>query len=471
MRRPLCVLASLAAACAAKPNFVWIMLDDLGWGEIGLYPAGSAHGRIATPNMDAFGEGAMRFSDAYAGYTVCAPSRTTLMTGRHSGEFVKYGLLGTEIPLGQKVTTIGGVLQQAGYRTAIVGKTAPLTAPVDQGFDQFPLGQIDQAACHDMYPSTVDSQTAPGGKIDPISLPLNNATVVPSRKACMAHPEAFNYTTDMFYATGEQTLDALAKAGDPFFLYWAFTVPHAGGWFEAEEKGNPVPTDMQYAHKKWPDVEKDHAASVSYVDKHIGAFRAQLKALGIEENTVVFIASDNGAHNEGGHDHTFFNSTGGLKGFKRSLYEGGVRSPSMVSWPGTVKPGWSNFQWTFWDVLPTLAELAEADPATLPSNLDGLSFVEQLKTGSQAPREYTFHTWGAAKGTHGYGVRQGDWKGVVKNCRGPKHTPSSKDVLELYNLAADPFETNDIASKHSQVVKHLKDVVLSKNLTCQCYQC
>lgn len=466
------IQAALAAAtfASAPPNLIWIMLDDMGWGEPGAYPCESKHGRIATPSMDAFAKEAMVFTDAYAGYTVCAPSRTTLMTGRHSGEFLKYNLRGTALDRTENVTTLGEVLQKAGYNTAIVGKTAPLNQPLDLGFDSFPIGQIDQAACHDMYPTTLDTQTEKGGDIVRVPLPLNDAAVKPSRDACMANPEKYNYTTDEFAQHGLGAIDAMAGKKDPFFLYLSFTVPHAGGWSGTQESGAPVPTDGQYANESWPDVEKDHAGTLHYVDNYVGQVIAKLKSLKVDDNTVVFIASDNGAHNEGGHDHTFFNSTGGLKGYKRSLYEGGVRSPSMVRWPGKIKPSRSNFQWAFWDALPTMAELAKADSSTLPANLEGESFVQQLLTGKQPPRKYIFHTWGH-KGIGGYGVRQNDWKGVVQNCSGPNNTPSMDDKFELYDLTKDLFETTDVSAANPTVVKQMKSFVVSKNWSCHCYQC
>merc|ERR1719247_2346798 len=167
MMRFACLLCSLTpvvsqdlflASRDARPNIVWVMADDLGWGEVGLYPSTSPHGRIDTPNLDKFGKEGIQFTHAYAGYTVCAPSRTTFFTGRHSGQFVKYGLSGTEIAPGQaSATTIASVLQKAGYATGAFGKVAPLDSPLKQGFDTF-FGQIDQSDCHNMYPRQIDKE-------------------------------------------------------------------------------------------------------------------------------------------------------------------------------------------------------------------------------------------------------------------------------------------------------------------------
>ena len=375
-------LLAMAAAPAppARPNIIWLMSDDLGWGELGLYPSTSAHGRIATPHLDAFGKSGLRFTDAYAGYTVCAPSRTTLMTGFHSGSFLKKGFPGTTLAANATRTT-WQMLQQAGYRTAGVGKMAPLHDPVPQGFDYF-IGQVDQALCHNMYPRTIDTGLRPA-TAQPnctatgfcnVPLPRNDKIPAASRynhtaarEACMASPSEYNYTADITahhslafirdHVRGSGSGGGAPSPAQPFFLYEAFTVPHAGGWGYShgphcaywtcfQDNGAPVPSDGQYAaHTDWPEVERDHAAVITYLDGCVGDLMQLLVDLGIDEQTLVFFASDNGAHLEGGHDYHFFNSTGGLLGHKRSLYEGGVRSPTMVRWPGTIRLGVSDFAW------------------------------------------------------------------------------------------------------------------------------
>ena len=394
-------------AAAPRPNFLWIMADDLGYGEVGAYPAGSSHGRLSTPNLDKFASSGMRFTDAYAGYTVCAPSRTTLMTGFHSGHFTQQGLSGTDIPPTSKLQLLPALLKSAGYVTAAIGKVAPLTNPTEQGFDYF-IGQVDQGYCHNMYPRFIDE----GNATRNINLTLNwaiPADATTARAACMANPQDFNYTVDI---TSQQALgwllahvaanNASSGVAKPFFLYQAYTVPHAGGWGHAPtdpESGAPVPSDGQYAPQTgWPDVERDHAAVVSYLDARVGEMLGALDALRLAPSTLVAFASDNGAHLEGGHSQLFFNSTGGLSGHKRSLFEGGVRSPTMVRWPGTVAAGAvSPFRWAFWDVLPTFAELAGV---AAPAGLDGVSIVPTLLGEAQPPKEYLYFTWpGADRGT------------------------------------------------------------------------
>ena len=193
-RKPECCPKPAASPkpAAARPNFLIVMADDLGYGEVGAFPAGSAHGRLATPHLDRFARGAMVFTDSYAGYTVCAPSRTTLMTGYHSGSFEAHGLSGTAIPPSQDVVLLPAMLKAAGYATAVIGKAAPLTAPAAQGFDYF-IGQVDQNLCHNMYPRYIDV----GNGTQNLNLTRNWAvppSAAAAREACMAAPHAFNYT-------------------------------------------------------------------------------------------------------------------------------------------------------------------------------------------------------------------------------------------------------------------------------------
>ena len=481
--------ALLVSACTAvtaaapRPNIIWVMADDLGWGEVGVFPCTSEHGRIATPHLDQMAAEGMKFTDAYAGYTVCAPSRTTFFTGRHSGNFPKYNLAGTDLPAAQGVTTTAMLLKKAGYVTAASGKIAPLDSPAMQGFDDF-LGQVSQVDAHNMYPAQIDVQT-PSENVTKLQLPLN--AKAKSRELCMASPAQYNYTTDVFQDNALTWLEKVAGKDDPFFLYLAFTVPHAGGWSDTgKESGAPVPTDLQYANEtSWPDVEKDHAADITYLDRHVGDLFAKVKALGVDDNTIIFFASDNGAHLEGGHKVTFFNSTGGLAGHKRSLYEGGMRSPTIVRWPGVVPAGHtSTTQWAFWDVMPTFAELAGVDASELPENIDGISIVDTLRSGTQnVTHDYLFFTWdGAGEGVEvaegakssGYAVRMGNWKAVVPFCADTvNNKPSTKDAtsLQLYDLTSDPFEMTDVSAHNTAVVSSIITFILTKDLSCTCFQC
>jgi arylsulfatase A-like enzyme len=308
----------------------------------------------------------------------------------------------------------------------------------------------------------------------------------------MHRPELYNYTTDMFqtHALAWMENHVAAAPTKPFFLYLAFTVPHAGGWGDdAAESGAPVPTDGRYASQTgWPDVEKDHAGVITYLDGYVGQVMDKIDALGIANNTVLFFASDNGAHLEGGHSYTFFNSTGGLRGHKRSMFEGGVRSPTMVRWPNMVEAGAvSDHQWAFWDLMPTMAEIAGVEGiSAVPSDIDGHSILPTLRGQAQAPRIIYFtgnNMWGrGGDGGHvgssaveaaatAYSIRFGKWKAVATGCQG---TPSSRDVLQLYDLSSDPFETKDLSASEmgKRQLDRLKAAIAQeKGLSCKCYQC
>lgn len=295
----------------------------------------------------------------------------------------------------------------------------------------------------------------------------------------MENPKGYNYTIDVFHDQAMAWMEEVAQGSTPFFLYLSYTVPHAGGWGDAPsspEDGNPVPSDMGYGNQPWPAVEKDHAAVISYLDVKVGDLLARLKSLKIDEKSLVFFASDNGAHREGGHQIEFFNSTGGLAGHKRSLFEGGVRSPSMVRWPGTVKPGTSELPWAFWDVLPTVQDLLG-----LPlSASDGISILPELYGQSQKQHDYFYFTWIGANGglceqrqrrLPGYSVRSGRWKGLVPHCADQSLRPSEADAMWLYDLQEDPMEKREVSAEHPDIVKKLKDMVISQHLSCMCYQC
>jgi len=468
----------LLEASSRRPNIIWVMADDLGWGELGAFPATPPAGRprLATPHLDTFAKEGLVFDHAYSGYTVCAPSRTAFFTGRHSGHFKRDGLNGeTLTPEQTNIPNLAHVLQGAGYVTGAFGKIAPFTDPLVQGFDAF-IGQISQSYCHNMYPQAIDTGRAE------LNYNLSGNHQAVGRELCMEHPERYNYTIDVFHATAMKWVEDHANAPAPFFLYLGYTIPHAGGWDDApleREQGNPVPTDFHYGDTSWPAVEKDHAAVVTYMDHKVGDLLRRLKNLHIDQNTVVFFASDNGASNEGGnaedgnHRSHFFNSTGGLRGYKRSLYEGGVRSPSIVRWPGTIVPGRSSFQWAFWDALPTLAQIAGA---ATPPGLDGRSILPTLRGEQQSPPDFIFFTWpGYVNSTvpSGYSVRKGKWKLVVRKC-GPTLKPSDEDFsnVELYDLDADPFETTDIHSSNAALIRDILQLVFSDgSLSCECFQC
>ena len=268
-----------------RPNIIWIMADDLGWGEVGLYPAHSKHGRIRTPHLDTFGREGMVFLHAYAGYCVCAPSRMSFFTGRHSGRFTAMRVNGRSLGVAQNISVFPQVLQQAGYATGAFGKTAPLDSPLQQGFSIF-IGQKSQGLCHNMYPKHIDREDGF------LNFPLSGNFQNKSRELCMKKPERYNYTIDVFQDAAIAWMTEVSKTTSPFFLYMSYTIPHAGGWGDfpkMPENGQPVPYDMGYGRKDWPEVERDHAAVISYMDMKIGELMEQLKSLGIDNKTICLL--------------------------------------------------------------------------------------------------------------------------------------------------------------------------------------
>jgi arylsulfatase A len=433
------VVATTSAAekVPTPPNIVLIVADDLGWGEVSTTPdVVTVHRRIETPQLvQIFGEGGLIFDAAYAGYSVCGPSRSTLMSGRHAGR-----LYAKDLP---KSLNMPQLMRSAGYATGCFGKSDPLTNPTGvHGFDYF-FGQNSQAKCHDMYPPEVDAALGQAQWTVPLAgnnWTTSNVSATPAarRRACMARPSSFTYTSDVFE---EAAASWIRNQSQPYFAYVAYTTPHAGDWGTNKETGNPVPSDLQYASTGYPDVEKDHAASISYMDASIRRLVAGLDL----RSTFVFFVSDNGAHEEGGHNHSFYNSTAGLRGFKRSLYEGGVRSPSMVIGPGVPAGTRSRLPWAFWDLLPTFAELAKAPTTQLPG-IDGVSIAQELMSPNSMLNNWTwtgFWTWGnGPTHTKGFTVRRGNFKGVVTNCShfydqksAYYQRPSPDDVWALYDLA------------------------------------
>lgn len=250
----------------------------------GLYPSKSKHGRIRTPHLDRFGREGMIFRQAYSGYCVCAPSRMAFFTGRHSGRFSSMRVEGTFLRPFQNIRIFPQVLQSAGYVTGLFGKASPLKLPLRQGFNRF-VGQLHQGLCHNMYPKYIDEAEGE------LNFPLSGNVQEKSRELCMANPESYNYTIDVFHTAALAWLEEVSKGPAPFFLYMSYTIPHAGGWADSPlmpETGQPVPVDMGYGSNgsAWPEVERDHAAVISYMDLKVGELMKQLKDLGIDDQTI-----------------------------------------------------------------------------------------------------------------------------------------------------------------------------------------
>ena len=417
------------AAEPRRPNIVFILADDLGYGDSGCY----GQQRIQTPNIDRLAAEGMRFTQCYAGSTVCAPSRCALMTGLHTGHATVRG--NAFVPLRAQDVTVAEVLKRAGYTTALIGKWGlgePGTSgvPNRKGFDTF-FGYLNQVHAHNYYPDYLwrnEERIKIDGNVVKNGVALKRA----------------QYAPDLF--TNEALRFLEQKKDKPFFLYLAYITPHANNERGIMEgNGLEVPSDAPYSDRPWPQVEKNFAAMVTRMDADVGRLMAQLKKLGLDDNTVVFFSSDNGPHKEGGHDPRFFQSGGPLTGIKRDLYEGGIRVPMIARWPGHIAAGRASDQvWTFWDFLPTAAELAGA---MAPAGLDGISVLPTL-LGKGEQKQHDFLYWEFHERGFQQAVRMGDWKAVRSAWAEP---------LELYDLRTDLAEKHNVAGQHVEIVDRIEE--------------
>jgi len=423
--------SALEAAVAgnAKPNIVFILADDLGYGDLGCY----GQQKILTPMLDKLAEEGTRFTQAYAGSTVCAPSRCCLMTGLHNG----YGRIRDNIPHGIFLqpddVTIAEVLKQAGYRTGAIGKWS-LGNPGSwgvanyQGFDYF-YGHLNQDQAHFYYPDYLWEN-------DQVVLLRGNRG-----------GNRGDYTHDLFTDKALRFIEENKQK--PFFLYLAYTIPHWSDYDRDSPDSQVVPSDAPYTDRDWPQVEKNYAAMVTRLDRDVGRIMDLLKTLAIDQNTIVFFTSDNGPSAERLHKVEFFDSNGPLRGVKRDLYEGGIRVPMLVRWPGHVPADRVTDQvWAFWDVMPTLAELAGLPP---PKGIDGISMLPTLLGREQKEQHgYLYWDYGHVRDEYKQAVRFGDWKAVRNGREAP---------LELYDLTKDIAETRSVAQERPDVVSQIEQII------------
>lgn len=409
-----------------RPNILLVMLDDLGWGELGSY----GQQVIQTPVLDGLAAQGVRFDQAYTTPT-CAPTRCSLMTGRHIGHTQVRSNADAGRGLLPEAVTVAGILRQAGYTTGHIGKwgLGPENGvnpshPNSQGFDYF-FGYLNQRHAHDYWPTYLWRND------ERVLYPENESANV-------------TYAEDLFT---QEALDFIERSKqDPFFLYLSYTTPHAP---------NEVPTDAPYSDRPWPQGERNHAAQITRTDAEIGRLLTRLAELGLADHTLVLVTSDNGPHAEGAHyahvgstlphDPEFFDSNGPLRGIKRDLYEGGIRVPLIVRPPVSVRGHPSAAPGSVvrdpvavWDFLPTFAEVAGAEA---PPGLDGVSFAPALTGGRPGKREYLY--WECREGRYGQAVRFGKWK-AVRLDGGP---------IELYDLHRDLGERHNLASTHLAQVR------------------
>ncbi|MEW4455401.1 arylsulfatase [Bremerella sp. JC817] len=430
-----CCFVSTSQAETKKPNIIYILADDLGIGDLGCY----GQEKFETPNLDRLAAEGMKFTQHYSGSTVCAPTRSVLMTGLHTGHTPVRGNAEVK-PVGQEplpgdTVTLPELLKTAGYATGAFGKwglgyPGSEGDPNHQGFDVF-YGYNCQRNAHTYYPTWMyDNQT----KIE-----FDGKTY--SHDLIMDH--ALQFIRD--------------NKDKPFFCYLPITIPHAA-MHVSEEYVKPFREKFSEFEDKvgkyaGPPVKNPIAAFAGMctkMDDDVGRVMHLVKELGLDDNTIILFSSDNGAHQEGGHDPVFFNSNGPYRGHKRDLTDGGIRAPFMVRWPGHVKAGTeSDMISAHWDVLPTLCELAGVE---VPTGLDGISMVPTLTDkGDQPQHEYLYWEFFERGGKRA--VRLGKWKGIQLNMTNKPNAP-----IEIYNIEEDLEEQNNVADKHPEVVAQVKRI-------------
>jgi arylsulfatase A-like enzyme len=450
LRAPAVTLALLAGGWAAAaapappsaPHILLVQADDLGYGDLGAY----GQARFATPALDRLAREGIRFTQYYAGSTVCAPSRTTLMTGLHTGHAWIRGngrMPEGDVPLRLEDVTLAEVLREAGYRTAVIGKwglgqPGSTGEPLSQGFEHA-FGFLDHRHAHRQF---TDHLWRNGERV---------ATDVDR-----------DYVNDLF--TREAAAFIERPDPRPFFVYLNYTVPHAEmrapeeslapfrGRFpeqpfrndEADQRPTGARPDRPtLGYRSQPAPLAAFAAMVSRMDRDIGRLADLLRARGLERRTLILFVSDNGPHREGGAEPTFFKSAGGLRGIKRDLYEGGIRVPMIARWTGTIPAGRvSDHVFAHWDLLPTLADIAGA---RTPPALDGLSMRRALRGERQEGHDFLY--WEFHERGFQQAVRMGRWKAVRLRAGAP---------LELYDLETDPGEERETAAAHPDVVKRIE---------------
>lgn len=435
------LLAGLALfpsfAEARKPNIIFILADDLGYGDLGCY----GQKVIKTPNLDRMAAEGIRFTQHYAGSTVCAPSRSALLQGRHTGHIYVRGNGSLQMRPDPLDPIFPAALQKAGYHTALIGKsglgcnTDDAALVVEKGFDYF-FGFTSHTAAHFYYPDYLWRNTKR-----------------------VTYPENTLHEGDHYSSTvvAGEALDYIEKHKDrPFFLHLALQIPHASlrAREEWKEKYRPILKETtlpetnkkpHYSYEREPKTT--YAAMVSYMDHNMGLILAKLRELDLAEDTLVMFSSDNGAMQEGGHRRDSFNSSGPLRGGKRDLYEGGVRVPLIAWWPGKIKGGQtSDHLSAFWDISPTARELAGAAEQ---ADTDGHSLVPTL-LGKEGQKKHDYLYWEFFEGGGKRAIRKDPWKLVLFNTNKDENPRA-----ELYHLKNDPGETKDLAKENSEKVSEL----------------
>ncbi|QEC54203.1 arylsulfatase [Anseongella ginsenosidimutans] len=449
-----------------KVNIIYIYADDLGYGELGCY----GQEKIRTPHLDRMAREGMRFTQHYTSIPVCAPARGMLLTGMHAGHAYIRGnyelggfadsLEGGQMPLHEGAFTLPRMLKQVGYATAAIGKWGlgmhnTTGAPLKQGFDYF-YGYLDQKQAHNYYPTHLWAN----GRWDTLNNPRIN--VHRALDPAAAGADDFAYFKGNEYSGEKMTEKALdfitAHKAGPFFLYLPYTIPHASlqvpekytNAYLGEFEEQPYYGQNGYAAAEHPYAT--YAGMITFLDAQVGMILDRLRELGLDENTLVMFSSDNGTTFNGGVNAEFFNSTGGLRGLKQDLFEGGIRMPFIARWPGKIPAGTvSDHISAQYDIMATLAELTGQELR----HTDGISLLPTLlgKNAAQEKHEYLYFEYHARGGQ--LAVRMGDWKGV--KVKQQQH--AAENPWMIFNLRTDPGETTNLAARHPELARKFDAIV------------
>ena len=436
-------------AAATKPNIIFILADDLGYGDLGCY--GQKH--VKTPVLDRMAKEGMKLTDFYAGSTVCAPSRSVLMTGQDAGHtWVRGNGAAATQTLRPEDVTVAEKLKEAGYATALCGKwglgeIGSTGHPNKQGFDYF-YGYLNQRHAHNFYPEFIirqDKVVKLRNESDPAWVEMRTKQGRPDDGAGWAKPDMkIDYVPALVTDEALQWVDKQAKEKNPFFLYYALNIPHANNEANRGLKdGQEIPCYGQYADKDWSNPDKGFAAMNSMMDADVGRLVDLLKKHGIEKDTLILFTSDNGHHKEGGNNPEFFDCNGPLRGMKRDLYEGGIRVPTIAWWPGTIPADTeSDHPAQFADFMATACEIAGVEK---PKDTQSISFFPTLRgeccNSQELPK---FLYWEFYERGSKQAVRFGKWKAIRQ--------PMFTGKIELYDLDKDIGEATDLASKYPNIV-------------------
>ncbi|WP_158972750.1 arylsulfatase [Paraglaciecola sp. L3A3] len=445
----------------SKPNIIYILADDLGYGEIGAY----GQTKIHTPNLDKLAKQGLKFTQHYSGSTVCAPTRSTIMEGKHTGYSTVRGnkTLGENrqrgnYPLPTGSRTIAHMFQEQGYKTGIFGKWGlgginSTGHPAKQGFDAF-SGYLDHRHAHNYFPDYIyrfGNEVELNNKVKVHGLGKNPSL---DYKSYLGN----DYVPDLMLEDAMQFMKQ--HKNDKFFLYYPLTLPHTAlqpieeslqqykGLFEEDGNLKGKPTPHQYP-------KAAYAAMVTHIDKHVGMILAELERLNLDQNTIVMFSSDNGAEQNKAYNN-FFGSNGGLRGYKRDLYEGAIRAPLLVKWPNKIKANSTTEHISAqWDLMATFGDIIDAKPN---ADTNGISFLPTLLQQPQPKHHHLYWEFWKQQGLQA--VRMGQWKGIRLNVNTNPNNP-----IELYNLSNDPFEKHNVAKQYPEIVKKIELAMLDRAIS------